>query len=97
MYVEVSISSPCDLVIDVKFNSVVLGEEWKQWQGPVLKEHTSCAPWAVRKPQLSDAALGKKEKSDKRVWKISNEEVVASFQKKGKLLCELYMDISSEL
>lgn len=30
MYVEVSISGTCDLVIDVKFNSVVLGEEWKQ-------------------------------------------------------------------
>lgn len=30
MYVEVSILDTCDLVIGVKFSSVVLDEEWKQ-------------------------------------------------------------------
>lgn len=30
MYVEVSILDACDLVIGVKFSSVVVSEEWKQ-------------------------------------------------------------------
>lgn len=62
MYVEVSILGTCDLVIGVKFSSVVLSEEWKQWQGPVLPQHTSCALLVVSKPQPSDATFGKKTK-----------------------------------
>lgn len=69
--------------------AVVLSEEWKQWQGPVVPQHISCVLWVVRKPQPSDATFGKKQKESKReAWKISNEEVVASFEK-GKLLTEL--------
>ncbi len=89
MYVEVSILSTCDLVIGVKFSSVVLSEEWKQWQGPVLPQHTSCALWVVRKPQPLWRKVRKKEKeSNGEAWKISNEEVAASFEK-GKMLTEL--------
>lgn len=97
MYVEVNILGTCDLVIGVKFSFVVLTEEWKQWQGPVLLQHISCVLWVVRKPQPSDATFGKKPKESKReAWKVSNEEAAASFEK-GKLLSELQMDTVSEL
>lgn len=88
MYVEVSILGTCDLVIGVKFSSVVLSEEWKQWQGPVLPQHTSCA-LSSEKTTTQWRNVRKKEKeSNREAWKISNEEVVASFEK-GKLLTEL--------
>lgn len=83
MYVEVSILGTCDLVIGVKFSSVVLSEEWKQWQGPVLPQHTSCALWVVSKPQPSDAMFGKKtkkkqseQKKKKKVTKKRGKSVI---------------------